>query len=159
MLQNLSLTRKKLGASIEIAVKSVTAEISAQSANVAQGVNLLFNYGFVSNIPDDFEEGKDTFVLVKTDRDRLLHGCIAMASAQIDLKGNVERLRVVHDGKRVSIRPLVELYHASRILRQFKKETAFYATPYEINPYAKGIIHDVGWEQEHTNERYAITAD
>ena len=72
----LQLTRETFGAALNLG-------ITGDAAEVALHVNKLFNYGIISNVPDTFEENKDTHVVVQSDPGRFGRGLKAMAIAQL----------------------------------------------------------------------------
>lgn len=65
-------TKEKFGAAINL-------YLTAPAAELVQEVNRLFNFGVISAVPESFEEGVDTHVMVQSDPQRFERGHVAMA--------------------------------------------------------------------------------
>lgn len=119
----------------------------AELAKLAAEVNRLFNYGIVSNIPEDYDPKKDGNVSLLTDEARLTNGLIAMATNHLVKR----KLSLAFKGKKGGGR-FMELVHATaRNLRErFEVEASHYNNPTTRagGIFGVGEIHDFGTTQE-----------
>lgn len=79
-MENVTMKIQKLGASYDIYLHSATA------GDLALAVNLLFNWGIISEVPSGYVEGQDCYVMVQSDRKRFYRGLLTAAMTDKGLK-------------------------------------------------------------------------
>ena len=75
-MKNLSRQVAKFGGGLKITLTGTVEQVDA-------GVNQLFNYGIISNVPEDYREGRDESVTCSSYRPRFLRGLKCLAECQM----------------------------------------------------------------------------
>ena len=109
------LTRKltTLSGSLEITLEGTPEEVLIET-------NRLYNFGAIAprGIPNDYREGLDDYVILKTYKNMLLTGLLSMVQA--DMLNNKPLLKRLKGKKgNGSVWMMIAAYRVSKILRSF----------------------------------------
>ena len=100
---------------------ALNLHLTGEPADLARTVNLYFNHGIASNIPDNFREGEDRDVMIQTTKDRLLAGLTGIVRNQWETDGTSKNFKGKPGGEFLA----AGYAHAEHIFRtEFERERA-----------------------------------
>ena len=113
-----SLTQTEAGLEITLAGDPLQLQIE---------VNRLYNFGAIAvrGIPDDYREGIDTQVILKTYRRQLILGLLALAENSMHSNGRSLNFNLLKFAKNKKKLCFVKIIRAAKLLKEFKRECFF----------------------------------
>lgn len=118
---------------------------AAAAAKVAQQVGILFNYGVISYIDEQFDPQRDTSIMVQSDAGRLNKGFYALAIANLSRNPKFVAKFKTRKAFLAAVRVKRDQY-----ITRFSLVGTVYENPLNraAGAYGQGTIHDFGWTQE-----------
>lgn len=146
---------------------AINLHISGEPSFVAEQVNIAFNFGIISSVPDDFCEGVDTTCTVQSDAGRFWKG---MKAVSLNYVQN-ERLATRSGRERKSNAPRLAKRLAVKAIREIPVEPSYYVNgnfgldnrAYSIGntdhqEATENVWAGVGSSLEAKNEKVAVEA-
>lgn len=140
----MQMTRETFGAVQNLTiVASPNADRKERAKELAIFINHLYNYGVISNLPDDYDPSNDVAIMVQSDERRMLKGFAAMEHVKMQAD---DKLRAQFKGKAGrEFEAEAERRAQERIAEFVETDLIYDRTPAHV--YRNGEIHDYGWTQ------------